>query len=664
MGNAFQIGGADMNWYRRQYRYLLLLGLSAGMAGCAGFVTPDGESGNPTEPGDNALPDRDDVGPDTSSGTSTDGKPGGSSGAPNPAGDGNVDPSNPSGGGLDGPSPANPNTPAPAVDPGAGNPTFTCDENAVPGSLPLRRLSQVQYQNTLRDLLTYVVPNNAGAVWQEVESTLADMQGDLRQGPDSKFARLSRLDQTVQQQRVDDYYKVGERLAKALTSSSSRLTELVGECATAPEADAAEACMDAFISRFGLYSQRRPLEPNDIEHYRRAAGDAPYAAEDYSNVATVLLASPYTVYLVEHGVGEPVNGTVPLSAHELASRLSYHFWQTMPDQALLTAAGNGELETDEGYAAQVERILADPRAERGLSEFVFEWLENPFLEPLHEQVGTPAYDALLDGYEPSPSLKADMQQEVVDAALYAFRTDGSYADFFTSQQSFAKTDELAAIYGVEKWSGGEPPLFPEPERAGLITRAAFLASGLPETRPIVKGVWTRKTILCDDIPPPPADLGSDDAVELANASTREKVEARTGTGACAGCHVGLINDLGFVTENFDALGRVRTEQPLYDEDGNVRATAEVNTVTVPRVELSDQTVVESAADLTRLILESDKPYACFARQYFRFTFGRLEHSTQDGCVLAAMKEQLQGNASLADVFKTVALDPSFRRRSL
>jgi len=536
--------------------------------------------------------------------------------------------------------------------------SFSCSPDAAPASLPLRRLSAIQLKNTLKDLIAFALPKSASAVLSEVSADIDQLPADSRQGPDTVFARFDRLDQTVQQRLVDDEYTLAQKLGNALTSSGERLAELVGSCVSKAND---QACLDGFIQRFGERVQRRPLAAEDVAFYRRAAGSAPYAASGYADVVALLLASPYLIYAVEHGQS-PSDVRAKLSPFELAARLSYQFWQTAPDSALLEAARSGELSSDDGFKTQLERVLADPKAERGIAEFIGQWLENPKLEDLAARVAEPAYQAFLDGFKPSAELKQRMQQELADASLYYVRSGGSFADFFASDRSFAKTADLAQLYGVPVWTEGEPPALSG--RAGLLTRAALLATGLRDTRPIIKGVLIRKAILCDDVPAPPAEVAnSPPPLSDAKASTRQAVQAKTSGGACSSCHTQLINDLGFATENFDALGRLRTEQPLFDDQGKRVGTAAVDTASVPKVEARDMTASAGAADLTRLILESDKPYACFARQYFRFTFSRVEQPSQDGCVLSALKEKLQEKAGLDQVLKAIALSRSFQERT-
>jgi hypothetical protein len=336
----------------------------------------------------------------------------------------------------------------------------------------------------------------------------------------------------------------------------------------------------------------------------------------------------------------------------------------MPDEELLAAARSGDLLSDAGYQAQVERIFNDPRTTSALSSFFGEWLQNNTLEPLDSRVGVPVFDAMRGDFTPTATLQEEMWQEVVDSAVYYTENGGTFEEFFTSDRSFAKSPELASIYGVEPWTSGEPPAMDDPARAGLITRAAYLATGSANTRPVMKGVFLRRAVLCDPIPPPPPEAENVEIELPEGASTREYVDALTGGGSCGSCHTPLINPLGFVTENFDPLGRTRDVQVLIDPaTGDVTGEAQIDTEVVPLVETDDQRPVANAVELADRMLESPKPYACFTRQYFRFTFGRLEDLDKDACVLADVKQSLDEGRPLNEVLRTVALSSNFKSRA-
>jgi hypothetical protein len=541
--------------------------------------------------------------------------------------------------------------------------SFVCDEEAVPAQVPLRRLTRLQYENTVADLVRFALPSGADTVVAWIDPLFDRVPEDLRVGPDKHYAGYTRLDQAVQQDHVDAFYDVAAAVGEALTLDGARLGEAVGACAVDGDPGNDDACVDDLIRRFGERALRRPIDDADVAFYRQPAGTAPFDGADYADVIALLLNAPHHVYFVEHGQGEAA--VAELDGWELASRLSYHFWQTMPDEQLFEAARSGALVTDAGWQTEVERVFADPRTDAAIAGFFGEWLDNTTLEELDSRLGTPVFDAFVGDVQVGPELRERMLAEVVDAALHYTRDgEGTYEDFFESDRSFAKTDDLAAIYGVSTWTGGEPPAFDDAARVGLLTRAAYLATGSANTRPIMKGVFIRKAILCDEIPPPPPNAAANPPMLSEAMSTREVVEELTGTGVCAGCHPTFVNPLGFATENFDALGRKRSEQTLYDPDtGAVVGVAAIDTTGIPRVESDDDTPIEGAADLTRLVLESEKPRACFARQYFRFTFGRMEDLDADGCALADVKAALDEGTPLANVLRTVALSKSFRRRT-
>lgn len=553
---------------------------------------------------------------------------------------------------------------------------FVCNAAEIPPSLPLPRLSKAQYANAVRDLVRFALPSDADAVLASVTPLLDGMPVDVAKGTDKSYARYTRLDQSVQQEHVDQSYAAANAVGKALTETPARLGEVAGACATDADASNDATCLDAFIRRFGERALRRPITDEDASFYAKPAGTPPFDAPDYADVIALLMSAPEAFYFVESGNPSETGERVALGAYELASRLSFHFWQTAPDQALLDAAKSGALLTDEGYAAEVERLVSDPRARAAAREFFGEWLANATLQELDSRVGDPVFDAFTAGFAPGPDLRERMLEEVVDAALYyTFDAPDSYDAFFTSRASFARTDDLASIYGSPTWDGSSaPPEVAQAERAGLLTRAAFLATGSATTRPIMKGVFIRKAILCDDIAPPPPNAAAITPALSNSQSTREVVEALTGSGECAACHPPVINPLGFATENFDAIGRVRSSQPLFDPtSGAVVGTASVDTTGTPFVDDGDDTFANDAHDLVGLIVESPKFHACFARQYFRFTFRRIEDLSTDGCALATTKAALDGSddggadehraGKLVDVLRSVAMSDAFRTRS-
>lgn len=549
--------------------------------------------------------------------------------------------------------------------PGAGGPTpstFECDASAEPTELPLRRLSRIQYVNTVQEVVRRTLPAKATAVLSSLDPLVVRVPDDRRVAKDDdKRGGFRRLDQVVQQGHADVQYDLAVSLGKTFTADAGTLTAVVGACATDADAGNDKTCLEEFVRRFGLLVQRRPLGDDDVKFYADVAGTTPVAPAALADVIAALLASPRFVYHVEHGVagGGP---NVALDPYELASRVSYHFWQTMPDEALLAAAASGKLATDAGYAAEVARVFADPRTDAALDAFALEWLWLDDLPAMDARVGDPIFDAFAAGFTPTATLRDALVADTLAAFRHVVRKGGGFADFFLEARSFATDPAVSSIYGVAA-STKDPVAVPG--RVGLLTRPALLATGSANTRPIMKGVFIRKGLLCDDIPPPPAEAAKVKPELSDTQTTREVVEALTqqkGT-ACNGCHTTMINPLGFSTENFDALGRPRTTQRLFDEKGKVVADKPVDTTSTPLVVSTDLRPSTGAADVTRYLLESGRVQACFARQWFRFSFGRLEDDKKDGCALKAASEATQGGKGIADVLQQMALQPAFRRRT-
>jgi hypothetical protein len=549
---------------------------------------------------------------------------------------------------------------------------FACDPQGPIETLSLRRLSKVQYANTLRDLLQWAVGDAGLQIHADAASLIERMPEDARRSTEGEVrGGFRRLDQDVHQEHINAGYEVAVEVARRLTTE--HLEAIAGACATDADTSNDDACIDAFIRRFGDRALRRPITDEEVAFYREVydAGGVTLGTEPeaFADAIVVMLTSPQFMYLVEHGEDELTDdpGVYRLSGWELAQRLSYHFWQTAPDDELVEAARSGALLDEDGYEEQVQRMFADPRTADALEEFYGEWLWLEDLPPLDARVGSPVYDAFLDGFAPAPESTANMIGEVVDMAnYYTLDAGADFAELFTSNRSFATTPDIAEIYGVPVWDGGEPPEFPNPERVGLIARAALVATGSPNTRPIMKGVFIRKALLCDEIPPPPDNANATPPELSPDATTREVVEGLTeqeGT-VCAGCHLAFINPLGYATENFDALGRFRSEQVLFDEEGNVTGRRPVDTTSVPRVIGDDDRVSNGAADLSQMLVESERVQACFARHYLRWTFGRLEDPDRDGCMLNSLTSNLVAGAPLQDVLRQLALRDEFKTRHI
>lgn len=555
-------------------------------------------------------------------------------------------------------SPANPGV---HIEGSSHDVTFACKPDAKAGDA-MHRLSRTQYENTVHDLLEAQLPSHIKDTWSEVSLAFASMPEDTI----AKSAPFATMDQAVSQQHVDTYLAVAQAVALSLTSDDTRVDALL----SCQNGESDDACVARFIRSLGRRAFRHPLLESEFTYLQSVYAAKGVDVEALRDVIVVALDAPQFLYRVELGAA-PVAGqpkAFVLSPAEQATRLAYHFWQTMPDDTLLDLADKNAFADDASYAQLVDTIAEDPRADRSLRSFVREWLHLDHLRPLDSLLGDPTFDAFVGADKPSAQLREAMIADVVDSLLFHLKRDDSFSDWFTSPYSFAATDELAALYGTAKWNGkdAEPPRFPAGERFGLLTRAALLSTGTAKTRPIMKGVFVRDRILCDTVPPPPANATTIPVELTTKMSTREVVENLTQQpkSTCASCHDTLINPLGFATENYDALGRIRSKEVLYSVEGKELGAKAVSTHSVPRIWQNDSQTSKGAADLTALILDSGKAEACFARQYIRFAYGRREDDEVDGCALEAVRSSLQDGQSLQQAVRAPALSPAFRQRFL
>jgi hypothetical protein len=527
-----------------------------------------------------------------------------------------------------------------------------CDPAARTSPTPLRRLGRVDYLNTLRDLLE---PAGLAAEVDAIGSQTDQVP------PDGENEHLfSGMDRRLTQRHVDAYYGVADALAKRLSEDAASLQALAGDCAA--DAEPTEACVRDFLTGFGARAFRRPLTAAELTRYLelRAAGQS--TSDVFFGVLFTLLLSPEMLYHLEIG-GTPTAAApevLALTGHEKASRLSYLFWRTLPDDELFAAAAAGDLDTDQGFQEAVERVFEDSRTRRTVATFWGEWLG---LSGFAGFVDSPQFEAFANGVNANDALAAAMVEEtqaLIDH--FTWDTQGSFRDVLTSRLFLSESTELAELYGIAPWDGsGDPPSLPAAERSGLLTRAAMLVEGNAVTNPIKRGAFILKQLLCEKIDPP-SDLPAE-ALALPPAdptqSTRERFEAKTSPAECRGCH-SVINPLGFSLEVYDALGRFRTEEQVFADDGELLSTMDV----APAVEVSIGDVltpVSTPVEFSEAIAASRAAYQCLAQQYYRFSL-RRDETVADACTVGAIRDQSLDDGSLAATLRSVALVPSFRER--
>lgn len=359
--------------------------------------------------------------------------------------------------------------------------------------------------------------------------------------------------------------------------------------------------------------------------YRELRGQGMGHEESLRLLIARVLVAPAFLYRAENA--GPGKTAVPVGDYELASRLSYFLWSSMPDAELLAAAGAGKLRTEAGLRAQVKRMLADGRVKRLASEFGAAWLHLQGFESLDEKS---------ERHFPTfRELRAPMYEETLRFFEDLFRRNGSVlsivdADFTFLNEALAKHYEIPGVTGSE-WRRVEG--VKRYGRGGVLGQAAVLAkqSGASRTSPILRGSWIVEVMLGDKLPKPPKDvppLPGEDA--QANLTVREMTEMHTKDTRCASCHV-RIDPYGYTMEAYDAIGRWR------QKDAEGRAIRDAAT-------LKDGTAVAGWAGMREYILT--KGQAAFLRQFCRkllgYSLGRAVQLS-DEPLLEEMQTKLSAN---------------------
>jgi hypothetical protein len=500
-----------------------------------------------------------------------------------------------------------------------------------PGSAPLRRLSNAEYRNTLEDLFT-------GSA--DVKAAVATATAEFPTEPESLGFRNSAEFLTVQPLLAQKYMDAAETIAERAAQSS-------GVVPCTPRAGAEMECARAFIADFGKRAYRRALtseESAGLEaQFQRAFTGHGFAAGVEWTIFSVL-QSPSFLYRVE--AGEPAgNGLFRPTGQEMASRLSYLFWQSQPDAELLGAAESGELATAAGVERAARRLLANPRSAR-LFQYFAEWLD---LDRLADFSRDPAIFVDL-----APELPELMEQEsrTFVQALLA-RKDGNLNELLTGAYTYANK-KLATHYRLSGASGSDFVRVDAPHASGILTQAMLAVQDKPYRTSIVRrGLKVRTDLLCQTVPAPPDDVPLNLEALGSDFTQRERLEQHRADPNCASCHT-LLDPIGVVFENFDAVGRYREK----DESGDPIVSA--STISATR---DANGAVASVRELGALLAASTEVRECYVRQTFRFFFGR-DVEVADRCSIERMNAAFtEHNQNLAELLVALTQTDAFLYRS-
>ena len=328
-------------------------------------------------------------------------------------------------------------------------------------------------------------------------------------------------------------------------------------CEPGDDAASAAACASGILSNLARRAFRRPVTGADVDRlldfYEQGAAAGGFDGGIELALRRLLVSPEFLFRIVEDPAGLPPGTAYALSDLELASRLSFFLWSSIPDDELLDAAVRGELRDPAALEAQTRRMLADPRADALVTNFAGQWLSlrNAAAVQPDEDLFPDFGEDLRQGFRRETEL-------LFDAVL---REDRSVVELLSADYTFLN-ERLALHYGVPGVRGSHfrRVALDDPERGGLLGHGSILTvtSHANRTSPVVRGKWVLENILGTPPPPPPADVPALEATTAGRTLTmREAMEQHRANPVCASCHR-VMDPLGLALEPFDAIGRRRT----------------------------------------------------------------------------------------------------------
>jgi hypothetical protein len=525
---------------------------------------------------------------------------------------------------------------SPVVDGGARHPAKVfrggkavagCDPSVANkiGSTPLRRLLNLEYDNSIRDAFGFQLDPSPSSKFPQ----------DGLAGPFASNAKGS-----VSEMLLYQLQQASERIGMEVAAKIDTMVP----CAAAGD----QACARMFIEKYGSRVYRRKLEPAQVDAlmkvYDAGATEATFA-EGINYTVQAMLMSPNFLYHLE---AKPKGASAPLTQFELAERLSYFIWGSIPDDELMDHAAAGMLATIDDLKIQASRMLDDPKADIALASFTEHWLQ---LEILHSQQ-LPA-----DKY-PDYNLEygADLLAESQKFVSWVLRGsgDGTLQTLLTSNMGFPQGQGFKAygMSGPPPGYDGSEPIAVGGNRAGLITMPASMSAHASEaTSPIKRGVFVLNDLLCSKIELPADTELPPLPPPVPGRSIRQALEDVTKAPQCAGCH-GKINPIGFSLEGYDRAGRERA----VDEFGvqvDTKGTLMIDDATVDGL-------LEGGVALADRVWQSDSGRNCMVQQVFRFALAR-EEDVNDTCSFVSMAQNFEKSGfSVKQLMLDVILQDTFR----
>jgi Protein of unknown function (DUF1592)/Protein of unknown function (DUF1588)/Protein of unknown function (DUF1595)/Protein of unknown function (DUF1585)/Protein of unknown function (DUF1587) len=554
---------------------------------------------------------------------------GGSSGGMGPGGSGAGGPGAGAGGGAGGSGAAS----------GAGAVSIAPLDGVTQGSpMVLRHLTQQEYLNTVRDLLS---DTSVQAINVPAELPIGEFDTYAFPQPATVGTTEARAYQTL--------------AATLATNVTSKLSTILTCTPTVGNTMSESACVTTFLNTFGTRAYRRPLTATEISGlqalYQTGRGTL---GLDFNGAIALLveemLQSPGFLYHWEEGPSPTVHdGTmVQLDPYAIANRLAFFLTSTMPDQTLLAAAAAGQLSTAADVTAQAQRLLKDPsgHASAAVQNFFAQLLQITNLSSVPKDATvypnwTPALQTAMD-----TEFRTFFSTNILNGT-------GLFSDLFTSKKTVAN-QALAAVYGLSGVGGTQlQSVTLDANRSGFLTMPAFLAvnGNSNDSHAIYRGHAVYMQLLCHALTPPQNVVVPVPPAATPGETSRQRFSAHSQAACAQGCH-NLMDPYGFAMEHFDGIGQYRTT----DNGSPVDSTT---TITLDKTTHA----VGDAIELSNLMSTSQEARQCFAAQWVRYAISRPDTADDAPSINDAYAAFSSANYNVNSLLVGVASSRTFRYRT-
>ncbi|MBX7079642.1 MAG: DUF1592 domain-containing protein [Nannocystaceae bacterium] len=510
----------------------------------------------------------------------------------------------------------------------SGDPPAVGCDGLRPVRSPLRRLTDVQYRNTIDALF-----GGAIAASDDFPATSLGYEYTTEAAADE-----------ITELAVEQVMIAAEDVAEQVMAAG----ESVLGCAPS------RSCAEAFVDAVAPRAFRHPLGDDEravlLAAYDDGAVESP--VDGIGRLVTAMLQMPQFVYLVEAGERLQDDASVTrLSDHEIASRLSYLLWDSPPDDELWGLAEAGTLGDGETLREQASRLLSDPRARAALGRFHREWLELPAVRDIDKD---PAFYPEFD-----EGLLTAMVEQFDRVVASGFTSDDSTLAHLLTQTTVPIDDRLAPIYGVSPPGDWQDHAIDAAQRAGVLTLPLVLTGHATQlgSSTTHRGKMVRTRLFCQEIPPPPPGAAAQAPELPADATERERAQALLDNPQCGGCH-SQMDGIGFGFEHFDAIGRWRDS---YASGAPVDASG---VLVSPPPGIAEGDFV-GAVELASRLAESDEIAGCYARHFTHHAHAAAPTTAVEQCAAEDLAARfVEAGGDLPTLVAELVASDGFRYRDL